>query len=875
MNAPPDRLRADHLSNPVGLPVTVPRLYWRSGDDRPAEVPTGWRVQAASSPEQLDTFPDLWDSGAVDGTPWSGIEYGGLGVEPRYRVWWRVCSLDSDGLASAWSEPAFFEFGLPEAHWRGQWIGVPVHGTRMQSPPVPLLRRRFRIGGEVRRARLYLAVAGACRVWINERELDIAEVPSGASHLPGCFPAVTVCVEDLVRQGANSLTVLLADGWYSGFIDGRTREHFGTRPRLLAQVEVDDERGAHVVVPTDDQWEWRTSPLVRADISRGASIDGRAFGGLGEYVRQKRLWLPVEVLADEKARPLAWVDDGVRALPGNRPGRVVRRQAMRAGERRWLVELPEPMLGRPRIKVEGEAGDYLRVRYAERLGEGGQPEYLAGVQDDYTLGGEPGGEVFSPPLVRHAARLLEITGDLPADGLLGVEYTPVGRVIPRLTVVHTDHPLLERLMSSYASTVQALVQEVPWSTTNIWKRVCDAVSLLPQIDAIAMHFDSGAVLKQLLVQFIADERIPAGIGPSLPPLARPPTLTPGIGSVEPAFDPEGGDLGRLGEVVLALADSLARYHGDRQALELAFPFLRRLVFAIETACPDLIRPLSSEYRRWPPILRDVLGTAFYHDTVCRVAAFAEALGHEEQAASFTSLARRVRQAFRRRFVTADGLLVTDAVEAYIAALSMGLLEEAEHAGAIARIVAWLDHHRYVLDIDPLLQGRLLDALVAGDRAEIAATVALQVAPGSWLAELVEQPATWIRHRGDADLATGIPVQWITHHLVGICPSIAEGDVLAGMRHVRIAPTLIVDDAVGAPPAVRYAELRFDSSFGEYLVRWRLERGEFSLHVCIPCGCSADVRLPDGREHRVVAGAHDFRCVLKGTHDDIPVLSEVL
>jgi alpha-L-rhamnosidase len=262
-SAAPERLRTELLTDPIGLPVHAPRLSWWCADIRPAEVMAAWQIQAASNRKLLvANDPDLWDSGIVDGNPAGGVEYGGLGVEPRSVVFWRVRTFDSDGEPSDWSLPARFEFSILKDEWLTQWIAAPVYGTRLQSPPVPLLRRRFRVPFEPSKARLYLAVAGACRVWINERELTLSEVPSGLTDYRRRINYRTIDVDGLVRSGANSVTVLLGCGFFSGFADGHSREHFGSRPELLAQLVVADADQQSLVVGSDAQWEWRPSPLL-------------------------------------------------------------------------------------------------------------------------------------------------------------------------------------------------------------------------------------------------------------------------------------------------------------------------------------------------------------------------------------------------------------------------------------------------------------------------------------------------------------------------------------------------------------------------------------------------------------------------------------
>ena len=85
--------------------------------------------------------------------------YDGLRSGERYS--WQVRVWDGSGKPSAWSASAWWEMGLlSPADWKASWIepGLPEDVTK--SGPVPMLRREFRLGRAVARARAYVTSHG-------------------------------------------------------------------------------------------------------------------------------------------------------------------------------------------------------------------------------------------------------------------------------------------------------------------------------------------------------------------------------------------------------------------------------------------------------------------------------------------------------------------------------------------------------------------------------------------------------------------------------------------------------------------------------------------------------------------------------------------
>src|SRR3954452_591128 len=256
------RLETDGAARALGIDDRAPKLSWvlsRSG--RGAREQASFRVLVASRRELLGVGrADVWDSGvSAASDPW--VQYAGSALRAHTRYFWSVRVWSSNGTASRWSRPSWFETGLlSDSDWSGSWIAGPERVIKRLTPeegladdagiraagefcrptqwptedvpplmsrltpnnegecrqlrPVPMLRRSFAVAKRVVSARVYSSGLGYNELRLNGRPADDRVLDPVFTDYSKTVRYTTIDVTRLLRRGENVIASELGSGKY-------------------------------------------------------------------------------------------------------------------------------------------------------------------------------------------------------------------------------------------------------------------------------------------------------------------------------------------------------------------------------------------------------------------------------------------------------------------------------------------------------------------------------------------------------------------------------------------------------------------------------------------------------------------------------------
>ena len=223
---------------------------------------------------------------------------------------------------------------------------------------------------------------------------------------------------------------------------------------------------------------------------------------------------------------------------------------------------------------------------------------------------------------------------------------------------------------------------------------------------------------------------------------------------------------------------------------------------------------------------------------------ATAIGRDADAKRYAKLHDDVKAAFARQFVKADGSLEGCSQTGYALAFSMDLLPAGMRALAATRFVDEIKKFDWHLATGFIGTPRLLPALSAAGRDDIAYRLLLTDTYPSWLFPVKNGATTmwerwngWTPDKGFGDVA----MNSFNHYAFG-----AVGEYLyGGVGGIQAASpgykSITLKPAVGE--GLTWAKTSLDSMHGRIASHWQRDATQLSLDVTIPINTTATVHVP--------------------------------
>ncbi len=851
----PDRLMCEYLINPQGVDVLQPRLSWVVKSDQRAQVQTAYQILVADTVEALEANRGtLWDSGRVDSADSVHIVYQGTPLHSGLLCWWKVRVWDGTGHVSPYSAPATWQMGLLEPRdWQAQWIGLDVAPEPdLQMNPAVYLRRAFSLEKPVQHATLYATARGVYQAFLNGRRVGDVELAPGwtdyAKHIQYQAYDVTGMLQHTEDQAVeNVLGVILGDGWYSGYVGMGGRANYGPYPRALLQLVVEHPDGSVTMIATDEEWRATTGPICYSDLLMGERYDARLemsgwAGGMDTAAAfEVGAWQPVLVeslgevpLVGERSQPIR-VTEEVEAcsVTEHKPGV-------------WIFDLGQNMVGWVRLRVKGEAGTEICLRYAEILEEDGRLHTAnlrsARATDTYIIKGE-GVEVFEPHFTYHGFRYVEVTG-YPGKPTLDMI---TGRVLhndmPYTGEFECSHPLVNQLWENILWGQRGNFVSVPTDCPQRDERLGWMGDAQAFARTASFNMNVAAFFTKWMMD-VVDAQSPEGGFPDVAPQV----------TIKTNGAPAWGDAG------IIVPWTVYRVYGDTAIIKEHYAAMQRWMAYIQDANPDFLRTkrLNNNYGDWVSLERaassELVATAYWAYCAQLMAEMAEAIGYYADAGQYQVLFEEIRQAFITAYVHPDGLIEGDTQTGYVLALFMDLLPESLRGPAAERLVKALERRDGHLATGFLGTIYLCSVLAETGHLDVAYQLLTNETYPSWLYTVLQGGTTiWERWNGYTEeqgihdpgmnsfnhYAFGAIGAWLYRVVGGINAG------LPGYQHIVLRPR----------PSVifQYAKVGYESIRGRIASAWRWEGERVHCKVTVPANTTATLYLPTSKPHAVREG----------------------
>ncbi|QFZ78340.1 Bacterial alpha-L-rhamnosidase [Streptomyces fagopyri] len=742
--------------------------------------------------------------------------------------------------AGAWREAGFDDSAWPAAKEAAAWGAGPWGRVVPASYAANQLRHEFRLPRKkVSRARLYATALGLYEAHLNGRRVGRDQLAPGWTDYRERVQYQTYDVTALLRSGGNALGVYVAPGWYAGNVGMFGPHQYGERPALLAQLEVEYADGTSERITSGPDWRATSGPIVAADLLGGETYDARKeTAGWTSPGFDDRAWLAVRGAGDAvPARIVAQVDGPVRVAEELPVKKVTEPEP---GV--FVLDLGQNMVGSVRLRVKGRAGTTVRLRHAEVLNPDGTL-YTANLRtaaatDTYTLKGG-GEETYEPRFTFHGFRYVELTGFPGTPTAKAVTGRVMHTSAPFTFEFETNVPMLNQLHSNITWGQRGNFLSVPTDTPARDERLGWTGDINVFAPTAAYTMESARFLSKWLVD-LRDGQTADGAFTDVAPM---------VGTV-------GNGVAGWGDAGVTVPWSLYQAYGDRQVLEDAWPSVRSWLKYLEKNSDRLLRPAGG-YGDWLNVddetPKDVIATAYFAHSADLASRIAQEIG--EDTAPWLDLFGRIREAFQRAYVTAEGRVKGDTQTAYVLSLSMNLLPDALRKAAADRLVALIEAKDWHLSTGFLGTPRLLPVLTDTGHTDVAYRLLQQRTFPSWGYQIDKGSTTmwerWDSIKPDGSFQTpdmnsfnhyayGSVGEWMYTNIAGI----AAGR--PGYREIVVRPRPGGD--------VTSARATFTSVYGPVSTQWHQRSGRFTLTCGVPPNTTAEVWIP-AADRRAVTHDH--------------------
>jgi len=770
-----------------------------------------------------------------------------------------------------------------------------------QSYSAPMFRKEFTLKKSIRSAKLYTSGLGVYDVFVNGKRVGHLQ-PDGTTIYEEMKPGWTDYrtrvfysshdITSLLAKGNNAIGAVVTSGWWIGDI---TRGAYGKnqQPGFIAKLLVTYEDGSEETFVSDLSWKTaRNGAMKMGDIYHGETYDARyesawttadyndnewaaatqntSFSGridafTGGYVLQ---------LADKvQSVKTATIYEGKKET-GTDYGmiNIVETHSndhfiLRKGQA-VILDFGQNIVGWPRFKVRGKAGNRLHLRFSEMLNDDGSKSrsndgpggslYLANLRTAkaqlfYTLSGKDEGETYQPSMTFFGFRYCEIR---PTDDVevISIVAQPISSSTDESGTITTSDPKVNQLFSNIQWGQRGNLLSVPTDCPQRNERLGWTADTHIFLQTGMFNADTESFYRKWM-QDMRDSQNENGAFPC----------------VAPQVNSRYGQ-GAWSDAGIIVPWKLYLMYGNKEILRENYASMERYMSWLATQTGDGYKYQGggTSYGDWLSYVetdKRYVSVAYYALDAQLMAKMSRILSADDnsyavKAESYETLFQNIKNEFHSRYFTPN--LTENSQTAMLLALQFNLLESREALTVKTRLAQALRNNNYTLNTGFVGTGIINPTLSRFGLTDYAYDLLLQRQCPSWLYS-VDQGATTIWERwnsytiddgfGDASMnsfnhyAYGAVGEWMYRYMVGI-----EADEdKPGFEHFILQPH--PDRRTYLPRGqtlITSAEGTYRSRYGMIHSAWKAsDKNSLTYDCTVPPNSTATLYLPAANKDIVV------------------------
>ena len=871
-----DNPRCNYRTNPLGVDLT-PSFSWELRSSEKDIVQKAYRIIVADDLSSLKKEQgNIWDSKKVNTNATLQIAFKGKQLVPGKMYYWKVIVWDNKGKTSS-SINSHWQMGLlKQEDWaNAKWIGYDqIQDTSILLPLahgrgkkewgarkniLPLLRKDFNVSKTVKHATAFISGLGHFELTVNGKKAGDHFLDPGWTQYSKHALYVSFDITKDLQKGTNALGVMLGNGFY--YIPGeRYRKLTGAYgfPKMIARVIIEYTDGTKDNIISDETWKTSLSPITFSSIYGGEDYDATMEQpGWDKPGFNDKSWKNVVVttgpplLQSQMAEP-------VKVMQEFSP---VKSAKLSNGQ--WVFDLGQNFSGIAAIELSGKKGDTVRITPAELLNEDGSANQKGTggpFTFTYVLKGS-GVEKWQPRFTYYGFRYLQVQGASPEnasgsvakiDNIKGLHIRNVAVTAGEFKTSDTLFGKIYKLIDwAIRSNTVSLFTDCPHREKLGWLEQTHLMG-----SSVQYNYDVAALNRKVIRDMIQSQTDDG--------------LIPEIAPEYVHFEDPFRDSPEWGSASIILPWYTYKWYGDKQALEEAYPMMKRYIAYLEKKSDNYILmqglgdwydigPNKPGFAQMTP--QGVTATAtFYHDLFI-MKDIAALLGKKEDANLYGQMSEKVKKAFNDKFFhSSTKQYATGSQAANAMALHMGLVAPENKDAVVANLVKDIRDRNNALTAGDIGYRYVLRALEDAGRSDVIFDMNNKSDVPGYGYQLAHG-ATALTESWQA-----LPAVSNNHFMLG---HLMEW-LYAGLVGIKMADDAIAFDKIELHPQpvgkMKFAAASYHSVRGLIKAEWKRDGNTFELKVAIPANTTAKIFLPANTTYAtplsVGSGEHTFIVQLK-------------
>lgn len=735
---------------------------------------------------------------------------------------WDMLSFDD----SRWADVRVIRpYGIEDLQW---------HKSSRPAPRSTLLRKEFTTDGKIKKARAYVTGLGNYKLFINGKPVGEDLLSPGWTNYPERIQYQVYDITPMLIKGTNAAGMILGNMWWSSGLGWAGGTQYSSGPvRGLCQIEIECTNGDILTVVTDETWKSHLSPIVENTIYHGERYDARLeIEGWASPGLDQSGWSDVKIF-EEQNNVMLSAESGppIRIMQEIKPVSITEVQPGK-----FVFDMGKNMVGFVRLKVQGEAGTKITLRFAELLHDDGtvaQENLRSAKATDYYILKGTGEEIWQPLFTYHGFQYVQMEG-FPGTPL---NETITGLQIysgaPETGKFECSNELLNKIWGNILNGQKGNMHSVPTDCPQRDERL----GWTGDAQMFAPTANYNMCMAPFFAKWVRD-------------MVDSQTEEGWICDVNPAIVVGGPGKPAWADAITVVPWMVYKFYGDIKILENNYDAMKAWVEYMRRESKDNLYIFDANgwggYGDWIAVVESPkapISAAYYYYSTRLLAQTAQVTGKSQDADMYSALAKEIAQAFNKKYLNLKTFNYPQATQtANLLPVAFGITPEEYRSQVVKNIVADVMKKDRHPSTGFLGTGYILPVLSDFGYHDLAYEVAIQSTYPSW-GYMVEKGASsiWELWNSDTEIpdqmnsrnhfALGSVGEWFYAYLAGIRPDIKE----PGFKHSVIAPM--------PPDGLMWAEGKTETVYGTISCNWYRTDYGLKINISIPPNTSATVKLP--------------------------------